>query len=104
MPCQKRLCISAGHVQPWDTRVVPERCTCGAQLPPDALFCHKCGKPQREDLIERDIAGGNVSDAAGEAATPEPATSAALPRLADLPPFEIGFSNRTDVRTALFAG
>jgi hypothetical protein len=23
-------------------------CTCGAQLPPDALFCHKCGKPQRD--------------------------------------------------------
>jgi hypothetical protein len=27
-----------------------EFCTCGAQLPPDALFCHKCGKPQREIL------------------------------------------------------
>ena len=27
---------------------MPESCTCGAQLPPDALFCHKCGKPQRE--------------------------------------------------------
>ena len=27
---------------------MPEICTCGAQLPPDALFCHKCGKPQRE--------------------------------------------------------
>ena len=26
-------------------------CTCGAQLPPDALFCHKCGKPQR-DIVE----------------------------------------------------
>jgi hypothetical protein len=26
----------------------PETCSCGAQLPPDALFCHKCGKPQRE--------------------------------------------------------
>ncbi|MEO8596141.1 MAG: zinc ribbon domain-containing protein [Candidatus Solibacter sp.] len=30
---------------------MPEFCTCGAQLPPDALFCHKCGKPQRE-IIE----------------------------------------------------
>jgi len=27
---------------------MPETCTCGAQLPPDAVFCHKCGKPQRE--------------------------------------------------------
>ena len=25
-----------------------EICSCGAPLPPDALFCHKCGKPQRE--------------------------------------------------------
>jgi hypothetical protein len=25
---------------------VPEYCTCGAKLPPDARFCHKCGKPQ----------------------------------------------------------
>jgi len=28
------------------TKIVPEFCTCGAQLPPDARFCHKCGKPQ----------------------------------------------------------
>jgi len=28
------------------TEIVPEFCTCGAQLPPDARFCHKCGKPQ----------------------------------------------------------
>jgi hypothetical protein len=27
---------------------MPDICTCRAQLPPDALFCHKCGKPQRE--------------------------------------------------------
>ncbi|HLH19812.1 MAG TPA: zinc ribbon domain-containing protein [Bryobacteraceae bacterium] len=27
---------------------MPDFCTCGAQLPPDALFCHKCGKPQRD--------------------------------------------------------
>jgi hypothetical protein len=25
-----------------------EFCSCGAQLPPDSLFCNKCGKPQRE--------------------------------------------------------
>jgi hypothetical protein len=30
--------------------MMPESCSCGAQLPPDALFCHKCGKPQREIL------------------------------------------------------
>lgn len=28
---------------------MPEYCTCGAQLPPDARFCHKCGKPQRDE-------------------------------------------------------
>ncbi len=29
------------------------RCTCGAYLPPDARFCHKCGKPQFEADVER---------------------------------------------------
>ncbi len=28
-----------------------EYCTCGAELPPDARFCHKCGKPQREEPV-----------------------------------------------------
>src|ERR1017187_7668104 len=27
---------------------MPDFCSCGAELPPDALFCHKGGKPQRE--------------------------------------------------------
>ncbi len=27
-------------------------CTCGARLPEDARFCHKCGKPQYEDAVE----------------------------------------------------
>jgi hypothetical protein len=31
---------------------MPDFCTCGAQLPPDSLFCHKCGKPQRETTPE----------------------------------------------------
>jgi hypothetical protein len=30
---------------------VPEYCTCGAELPPDARFCHKCGKPQRDEPL-----------------------------------------------------
>ncbi len=30
---------------------MPDFCTCGAQLPPDARFCHKCGKPQREEVL-----------------------------------------------------
>ncbi len=30
---------------------MPEFCSCGAQLAPDSLFCHKCGKALRE-LVE----------------------------------------------------
>jgi hypothetical protein len=32
---------------------VEQRCTCGAVLPPDARFCHKCGKPQYEEDLAR---------------------------------------------------
>jgi hypothetical protein len=32
---------------------VPERCTCGAILPEEARFCHKCGKPQFEEDAAR---------------------------------------------------
>jgi hypothetical protein len=35
---------------------MPEICTCGAQLPPDARFCHKCGKPQREEMAMEPVA------------------------------------------------
>ncbi len=35
---------------------MPEFCTCGAQLPPDARFCHKCGKPQREEPVAEMLA------------------------------------------------
>ena len=30
---------------------VSDYCTCGAELPPDARFCHKCGKPQRDEPL-----------------------------------------------------
>ncbi|PYT31998.1 MAG: hypothetical protein DMG58_11065 [Acidobacteria bacterium] len=35
---------------------MPEFCTCGAQLPLDARFCHKCGKPQRDEPEARMLA------------------------------------------------
>ncbi|HVX67015.1 MAG TPA: zinc ribbon domain-containing protein [Bryobacteraceae bacterium] len=34
---------------------MPDFCTCGAELPPDARFCHKCGKPQREEVLPEEI-------------------------------------------------
>jgi len=39
---------------------MPESCTCGAQLPPDARFCHKCGKPQRDEPEVRLLAEESV--------------------------------------------
>lgn len=30
---------------------MPDYCTCGAELPPDARFCHKCGRPQRDEPV-----------------------------------------------------
>jgi hypothetical protein len=35
------------------TKDVQPRCNCGALLPEDARFCHKCGKPQYEEDIVR---------------------------------------------------
>jgi hypothetical protein len=76
---------------------VPERCTCGAQLPEDALFCHKCGKPQREIV--------SVDEPEVSAPPPIPvATEAqAVPRI----PAEssvITFHNGTAVRIAVSMG
>lgn len=34
---------------------MPEYCSCGTQLVPEALFCHKCGKPTREIAIPEPV-------------------------------------------------
>src|SRR5581483_295183 len=53
-------------------RLMPEYCTCGAQLPPDALFCHKCGKPQR-DIVAPEVEQNTYPSAVTEAPPPPPA-------------------------------
>lgn len=49
-----------------------QRCTCGAVLPEDARFCHKCGKPQYEEDIARLAAEAAPS-------TPAPASTPVTP-------------------------
>ena len=67
---------------------MPEFCTCGAQLPPDARFCHKCGKPQFEAPVE----SADAPAAALPAAVPPPVF-----------PLEVNFHNPVAVRTGFLA-
>jgi hypothetical protein len=69
-------------------------CTCGAQLPPDALFCHKCGKPQR-DIVTPEIEANAYAPSAAPVAVVPPA-----PRPQPLP---LNFHNPIAVRIALVA-
>src|SRR5579884_504964 len=71
------------------TEIVPGYCTCGAKLPEDARFCHKCGKPQRDEPLLAELA----------APPPPPPQPAAPP-----PPPPISFRNRAAVRSALLSG
>lgn len=73
-----------------------EYCSCGAKLPDDARFCHKCGKPQREEDLERLDAAPPAPEPIYIASSPEP--------LPELRPAEIGFRNSTAVRIALTTG
>ena len=76
---------------------VAEFCSCGAQLAEDALFCHRCGKPQRE-LPE--VHAPDVQEPQEETIAP----AAAAPVAETAPAFssEINFSNRGAVRICLF--
>jgi hypothetical protein len=70
---------------------MPEFCTCGAELPPDARFCHKCGKPQRDEPVA--------------AALAEQATVPAAPPVAApiVPLVPLGFRNPVALRVGLLA-
>jgi hypothetical protein len=72
---------------------MPEFCTCGAQLASDSLFCHKCGKAQR-DILEP------------EPQAPEPQVSALpppAPTAAPLPTFRNPVALRIALMTAVLA-
>lgn len=68
---------------------MPEYCTCGAKLPEDARFCHKCGRPTRDEPIL-------VEEEPLSPAAPPP------PVAPQFPP--IGFRNGPAVRAALLSG
>jgi hypothetical protein len=79
------------------TEGVPQYCTCGAMLPPDARFCHKCAKPQY------DYPGTENTTAVSEpqplqGPPPLPTAPAAPPAAA-----EISFRNGTAVRIGFLA-
>ena len=60
-----------------------QRCTCGAILPEDARFCHKCGKPQYEEDIAR-----LAAEETPAAPAPKPSAVGPAPAVA-----RIGFGN-----------
>ena len=69
---------------------MPEFCTCRAQLPPDARFCHRCGKPQRDEPVEEEAPAAAIE------------TVTAVPVKPLLPP-EISFRNSVAVRVGFLA-
>ena len=72
-----------------------EYCTCGAKLPEDARFCHKCGKPQRDEP-EIEALAREVEPVPEESPSP-----AAAP--APAPPPGVSFRNPIAVRASVIA-
>jgi hypothetical protein len=66
---------------------MPEFCSCGTQLVPDAVFCHKCGKPQKEIVVP-------------EIQIPEPVQPIPRQNVARPEPQPLNFHNRVAVRIA----
>jgi hypothetical protein len=68
-----------------------EYCSCGVQLPPDAVFCHKCGKPQREIITPEIEENTYLQTPVVEIPPPRPQ------------PMPMGFRNPVALRTSLLA-
>ena len=68
---------------------MPEFCNCGAQLPTDARFCHKCGKPLFEEVAAEEVEAAAIAPAP----PPPQVVEAVLP---------IDFHNGKAIRASLF--
>ncbi len=80
---------------------MPDYCTCGAELPPDARFCHRCGKPQREEIVPETVERGpeNIPQiAAGGTPLPQVVPAGTT---ASGAPQRVSFHNATAVRVGL---
>ena len=69
---------------------MPEYCTCGAQLPPDARFCHRCGKPQRDEVLPETVERA-----------PDPTPVLVVTAQPPSAPPKVSFHNTTAVRIGL---
>ncbi len=71
------------------------RCTCGAELPLDARFCHRCGKPQRDEDIVRE----ETAPIPPTVLVAQPVRDPNLPAAAAL--VDVSFSNKIALKIAL---
>jgi len=86
---------------------VEEKCTCGAVTVEGARFCHRCGRPLRDEpqaADEEPVTGTDLAprEDEPEAGQPLPAELVRARALSqEIPPTEISFKNGQAVRVAL---
>src|SRR5579862_6764880 len=71
---------------------MPDFCTCGTELPPNARFCYVCGKPQREEVLPVEETREQSPVGPQIVLPPTPAA---------VPPPRLNFHNSTAVRIGL---
>ncbi len=76
-----------------------EICTCGARLVPDALFCHRCGRPLRPLIAEEEPAEQEESP---PPTVPEPDRVVIAQAVVE-PEVNVDFRNRSALKSCLLA-